>query len=85
MLYQDVIAFGSTEIFFAERPEVKLTKVEVMETKIQVQWKYESKLRPKRDVNDGYPVEVQIKCKKDSDKEYLIYPEDGSKIPARSR
>ena len=64
-------------------PKVDLTKVDVMKTEIHVQWKYEADGRSKRSVADGkYAVGVQIKYKKESDKEYLSYPEDGSKLTA---
>ena len=50
--------------------------MDVTETEIQVQWNFDL-------IEDkGYHVEVQIKYKQESDKEYLTHPEDGSKIPA---
>ena len=50
---------------------------------MQVQWRFDSKSRAKRAVvNKEYFVGVLIKYKKESDKEYLIYPEDGSKLSA---
>ena len=52
------------------------------ETKIQVKWNFKSKGRLKQAVDEGYSVGVQIKYKKESDKEYLTYPEDGNKLPA---
>ena len=68
---------------FADLPKVELTKVDVTETEIQVQWTFDSDGRSKRTAEERiYHVLVQIKYKKESDKEYLTHPEDGSKIPA---
>ena len=54
-----------------------------MHTQMHVQWKYDSDAGSSRSVEDGeYSVRVQIKYKKESDKEYSTYPEFGSKIPA---
>ena len=50
---------------------------------MQVQWRFDSDSRAKRAVgNKEYSVGVQIKYKKESDKQYSTYPEDGSKLPA---
>ena len=68
---------------FAEVPNAELTRVDVMHTQMHVQWKYDSDAGSNRSVEDGeYSVRVQIKYKKESDKEYSTYPEVGSKIPA---
>ena len=56
--------------------------MDVTETKIQVQWNFISEGRSKRAADESYSVGVQIKYKKESDKEYLTYPEDGNKLPA---
>ena len=63
-------------------PKVDLTKVDVMKTEIHVQWKYKADDRSKRSVAYGkYSVGIQIKYKKEFDKEYLTYPKDGSNVP----
>ena len=68
---------------FLALPEIELTKVDVTETEMQVQWKFDSDSRTKRAVgNKEYSVEVLIKYKKESDKEYSTYPEDGNKLLA---
>ena len=68
---------------FAALPKVELTKVDVTETEIQVQWSFDSDGRSKRTVEDKeYHVGVQIKYKKESDKMFLTHPEDGSKLAA---
>ena len=64
-------------------PEVQLIKVHVTETEIWIQWKFDSVWESKRVAEDPeYSVGVQIKYKKESDKEYLTYLEYGSKLPA---
>ena len=61
---------------FAEVPNAELTRVDVMHTQMHVQWKYYSDAGSNRSVEDGeYSVRVQIKYKKEPDKEYSTYPE----------
>ena len=53
------------------------------ENTIRITWKFGGeKQRKPVAMDDGYSVAVQIKYKKESDKEYLTYPEDGTKLPA---
>ena len=62
---------------------MKLTKVDVAETEISIKWKFGSDGRSKRAAEkEQYFVGLQVKYKKESDKEYMTHPEDGSKIPA---
>lgn len=80
-LYQlSIRAFVS----FTVSPEVKLTKLEVTESEIQVSWKFGSDEHRRKRVaeDDVYSVRLQIQYKKNSDKKFSIYPTDGSKIPA---
>ena len=71
-------------VSFTVRPEVKLTKLEVTESEIQVGWKFgpNGHRRKRAAEDDVYSVRLQIQYKKNSDKEFSIYPTDGSKIPA---
>ena len=58
-----------------------VTKVDVKMTEISIQWSFDSKGRQKKAIEgDEYFVGVRIKYKKESDKEYLTFPEDGSRI-----
>ena len=69
---------------FLDLPEIKITKKEVTDTEIKVRWKFgtDGRRRKLATEDDGYSVGVQIQYKKNSDKEFQIYPEDGSKLPA---
>ena len=57
--------------------------MDVGKTQIQVEWEFDTNSRSKRSTQDnGYTVGVRVQYKKESDKDFLIYPPDGSKLPA---
>ena len=68
---------------FVALPRLELIKVHVTGSEIWIHWKFDSSgwsMQNLQDVENN--VGVQIKYKKESDKEYLTYPEDGSKLNA---
>ena len=68
---------------FVARPKLKLIKVNVTGTEVWIHWKFDSSGLSEQNLQDvENNVGVQIKYKKESDKEYLTYPEDGSKLNA---
>ena len=68
---------------FVALPKLELIKVHVTGTEIWVRWQFDFSDWSKQNVQDGKNnVGVQFKYKKESDKEYLTYPEDGRKLNA---
>ena len=66
---------------FLALPKLELIKVHVTGTEIWVWWQFDFSDWSKQNVEDwNNNVGVQIKYKKESDKEYLTYPEDGRKL-----
>ena len=68
---------------FVALPKLKLIKVNVTGTEVWIRWKFDSSGLSEQNLQDvENNVGVQIKYKKESDKEYLTYPEDGRKLNA---
>ena len=68
---------------FVALPKLKLIKVHVTGTGIWIKWKFDSSGWSMQNLQDAENnMGVEIKYNKESDKEYLTYPEDGSKLSA---
>ena len=77
------VVINSDSNVFAALPQLKLKRVRVTGLEVWIQWKFDSSGWSKQNLQEGKNnVGVQIKYKKESDKEYLTYPEDGGKLTA---